>query len=120
MRQLWHWREHEAQRADLPPFKIMGHQKILDLAIWAASHPKGSLMHGPKLPCHCTGRRFEALEKAIRKAKNTPESRWPKSRKRPRSTEIKPDLRPQIEALRTECSRVANVPSIRRPSPGGD
>ena len=32
VRELWHWREHEAQEADIPPFKVLGNQGILDLA----------------------------------------------------------------------------------------
>ena len=109
VRQIWYWRENESRRADLPPFKIMGNKLILDLAVWAASHPRSPLRHGPKLPRHCTGHRLSALKRAIRKARHLPETKWPGPRKRRRESTLNGHvLKSEVEALRTECSRLAD------------
>ncbi len=107
VRQLWYWRENEAKRADIPPFKIMGNQQILELALWAASYPTDSLIDTQivKLPRHCTGDRLEALKSAIRQAQNLPETDWPKKRKRHYRSVLSSPL---IKTLRAQCSRIAD------------
>lgn len=40
LKAVWHWREIEAEKADLPVFKVMNNETILDLAEWAAESPK--------------------------------------------------------------------------------
>ncbi|RJP31392.1 MAG: hypothetical protein C4527_08050 [Candidatus Omnitrophota bacterium] len=112
VRRIWRWREDEAQRADRPPFKIMGNPAILELAIWAASHPSVSLAHGPRLPRHCQGRRLRALERAIRKALETPLSKWPEKRKARPSPNREPDCSRVVEALWDECYRIAETLGI--------
>ena len=107
VRELWHWREREAIKANRPPFKIMGNQRIVELAIWASEHRKTSLRRGPKLPRHCTGQRFKALEKAVHKALSLPESEWPDHRKPKPQIESVPDFKPQMRLLREECARIA-------------
>ncbi|MFC1806628.1 HRDC domain-containing protein, partial [Planctomycetota bacterium] len=54
VRELWQWRESEAQKADLPPFRVLGNHQLLELALWAASHPRRAPDRGPKLPRNCT------------------------------------------------------------------
>jgi ribonuclease D len=80
VRQLWGWRDQEARRADLPPFKILGDEGLLALALWAESHPQALLATGPKLPRHVTGRRFELLGAALREAAQLGPSDWPEPR----------------------------------------
>jgi ribonuclease D len=106
-RSIWHWREKEAQKVDLPPFKIMVNHLILDLAVWAARYPKKSLKYGPKLPRTCAGKRFEALQKAIRKGLKVPPNEWPKQRKPTHTRNDVPDCRDRVLILRRECSRLA-------------
>jgi ribonuclease D len=38
LKSLWHWREAEAERSDLPPFKIMVNEKLVGLADWTEHH----------------------------------------------------------------------------------
>jgi ribonuclease D len=108
VREIWHWREKQAREADLPPFKIMGNQKILDLAQWAESHPRSSLQQGPRLPRTCSGRRLVLLKKAIRRARHVPPSKMPPPR-RPgmKSTNSRNPDRETVQALRAECDRLA-------------
>ncbi len=110
LRSLFHWRDLEARRVDLPPFKILGNRQLLELAIQAAARPKGGLPAGTKLPRNCTGKRLQALKEAFRDAAGKTEAQWPcvlRHEKRP----------PQVpkalqEAIRTECDRVAGETGI--------
>jgi len=107
LREIWHWRENEAQQADLPPFKIMGNNKMLDLVMWGSAHPNSPLSNGPDLPRNCTGNRRYYLEKAIQKARNLPPSEWPHFPKQPRPIAQPPNCKAQIEALMNECAQIA-------------
>jgi ribonuclease D len=112
VKQIWHWREKEAQRADLPPFKIMGNNLILDLARYAAAHPNGLFTNGPRLPRHFTTRRLHGLQRVLERVRRQPESRWPEHRRgRPR-----PSSSRLLEALKHECARIAEelgiMPSV--------
>ena len=40
MKELWHWREQEAETVDLPVFKVLHSELLLDLAEWCAEHPR--------------------------------------------------------------------------------
>jgi len=107
VRELWRWRDHEARKADRPPFKIMGNQQLLDLALWAESHPRASLRKGPKLPRHCTGRRLARLEKAVARARALPESSWPEPLETPRATHWNPGDRELADRLKERCRQLA-------------
>ena len=108
VRELWHWREREAQRADLPPFRILGNRQLLDLALWTVLHPTASLAHGPRLPRTCKGRRLMALRQAVDRAHHLPESEWPEHpRRTPRPPPIGRAARRRIEVLRAACVRLA-------------
>jgi len=114
VRQIWYWRENEARKADLPPFKIMGNQQIIVLSVWAASNPTPLKLDGPKLPRNCRGNRLAALRRAIQKAQKLPQSKWPVHRKGRRDTESESSIsKVEFEAMRTECSRVARAQGIQ-------
>jgi len=81
-RELWRWREREAQRADRPPFKILGDAGLLELAVWAESHPRANLAQAPRLPRDFRGARLESLREAIRRAGRLGPSDWPEPRLR--------------------------------------
>lgn len=106
---VWHWRERQAQKADRPPFKIMGNHLIIDLAVWAASHKKADLQHGPKLPRNCTGSRLKALDKALEKAREMDESDLPDHRRGRRGEDMGENLRHRMKVLREQCSKTAEA-----------
>jgi ribonuclease D len=82
VRELWKWREREAQRADRPPFKILGPEALLELAVWAERHPRAGLDHAPKLPRDFRGARLESLREAIQRAGGLGPADWPEPRLR--------------------------------------
>ncbi|MBI9017747.1 MAG: HRDC domain-containing protein [Phycisphaerae bacterium] len=70
VKNIWLWREEQAQITDVPPFKVMGNQLIIDLAIWKSEKPYSKLKNAdcPRLPRNCSGDRFRSLGKAIKDA----------------------------------------------------
>lgn len=107
MRELWHWRERESQKADIPPFKVMAPKLLIHLAAWAAGHPKMPLSKGPRLARNCSGRRLEELKKAIAIAHNMPESQQPGHLKPKKGTRPAPETETMVDALRDEIAEIA-------------
>ncbi|MCH7909091.1 MAG: HRDC domain-containing protein [Candidatus Hydrogenedentes bacterium] len=109
VRELWKWREAEAQKADRPPFKIMGNQQLIELAQWASAHADKPVTQGPRLPRHCDGGRLRALESAIRCAERLPKSKWPEKHKRREAPGLRGnDSKRQLEAVRSACAALAH------------
>lgn len=61
LREIWKWREHEAIAANKPPFFILSHETLVDLAAAAAA---GGDFHA-LLPRHLYERRRASLIKAV-------------------------------------------------------
>jgi ribonuclease D len=119
VREIWHWREREAQKQNRPPFKVFGNPEMLELAQWAARHPKKEITEWSRLPRNLGGARLEGLVRAVKKARSLPESQWPPQRK-PRAVQApQPDCRHEIEVLQEECRRLAEglgiAPSVLAP-----
>lgn len=116
LRACWHWREREARKANRPPFKILGNQQLIELAKWAAKNPKKALSKGPKLPRHCTGKRYKALESAVEKVHDLPSKKWPKARLKKSNGNHQ---KAETEVLKRECAKVARdlgiSPSVLAP-----
>jgi ribonuclease D len=116
VREIWLWRENEAQQADLPPFKVAGNQLIIELAQWASirsdksgpgekRNPPIGWATGPKLPRNCVGERLSKLKDAIQKARAMREPNWPPLRIGNNYTPV--EYPPELELLRAECDRLA-------------
>ena len=105
VKELWYWREHEAQQVDLPPFKVAGNQLLVDLALWA-SHNRGHTSGGrPRLPRNCVGSRLAGLEDAISRARYMREPEWPPLRVG--NGMVAPEHGPELDRLRAECAAIA-------------
>jgi ribonuclease D len=107
LRELWHWRDAHARRANVPPFKILGNEQILEVLRWAECHPGAPLRQGPKLPRNIDGSRLRTLEEALARAAGLPNAQWPEIRRRDRDQAPRSDCKEQIDALRGECARIA-------------
>lgn len=62
LRELWHWREQEALASNRPPFFILAHETLVDVAAAAADHRPIE----PLLPAQLSPRRRAGLMRAIR------------------------------------------------------
>jgi ribonuclease D len=104
VREVWRWRESEAKRADLPPFKIVGEKHILEIALWAEAHGRRPFAAIPGLPRNCSGRRLDSLRRALAKARGMPSAQWPDHL----ASVAKKFSRPtRSKELRHECERLA-------------
>lgn len=75
LKAIWHWREAEAEKADLPVFKVMNNDTLLDLAKWAAefSHmPPPAFGHWPHRMSHSRGEKLISAIEESRKAEPIP------------------------------------------------
>ena len=106
LKYIWHWREIQSQKADLPPFKIMINAAMIALAGWASGHHGKSLSRGPRLPRNCVGQRLKLLEKAIEKAHSLPESEWEIHRKTKSGKKPSASAQHIAEAIKVACTEI--------------
>ena len=78
LRELWHWREAEAVGANKPPFFIINHQALVDIAAAAAIAKPIE----PFLPRHMSERRSAGLMRAIGRGHDIPPDHHPKHLRR--------------------------------------
>ncbi len=73
LRELWHWREHEAITANRPPFFVLSHDSMIALANAAAARqPVENL-----IPPHMHPRRRRDLLAAVRAGQAVPPEKYP-------------------------------------------
>ena len=106
LREVWRWRDQHARSANLPAFRVLGNQEILDLVRWAESHPGVSLDQGPKLPRNIVGAQLTTLEEAIARVTRMDEKEWPELTKRDHDAP-RIDCIEEINSLRAECAQIA-------------
>jgi ribonuclease D len=107
VRELWHWRDRHARRANIPSFKIFGNQQMLDLVQWLDSHPAVPLQQGPKLPRNIRDTLLLTLEEAIARAAGMKPAEWPERRTPERPAALPAAVIEQTNALRGECVGIA-------------
>jgi ribonuclease D len=107
LRELWHWRDQHARRANVPSFKIFGNQQLLDLVQWLDSHPTVPLDQEPKLLRNIRDARLRTLEEAIARVAGMDPAQWPERRRHELPDVPTADVTERIDALRGECARIA-------------
>jgi len=96
LRELWHWREKEAVRANKPPFFIMRHESLSEVAA-EASEKRSS--RGLKLPHYLTSRRRHGLIEAVEHGLEVPATDRP-THVRIRTRRMTPEELDRVEVLR--------------------
>jgi ribonuclease D len=105
LRELWYWREREAESSDLPVFKVMHTELMLDLARWCAEHPRVPPMGAPCWPRRSSSGRGERLMEAVDRGRRAePIARLPRAERpqRDRAAELR------MEKVRAHRDKVAN------------
>lgn len=77
LKALWHWREREARRSNRPPFFILSHDRLLELARGSV---EGGNLNG-LLPRRMAARRRRAIRETIARARSQPPSSFPERSK---------------------------------------
>ncbi|MCE0498883.1 MAG: ribonuclease D [Methylacidiphilales bacterium] len=104
VKELWHWREKEAETVDLPVFKVLHNELLLDLAVWCAENPRVPPMGAPCWPRRSSPPRSERLVEAIERGRAAPPIPRPPRPERP-PRDIAAEQR--MEKLRAHRDKVA-------------
>ena len=95
LRELWHWREHEAVAANRPPFFVLAHEVLVGLA--------GAVGHGREvesiIPTYLNPRRRDGILKSVERALALPDTRWPHHLRR-HGHRLTPGDKRRLEELR--------------------
>jgi ribonuclease D len=73
LRELWEWRESEAIAANKPPFFVLSHQILVDIAAAAATDRPVEGLY----PRHLSDRRRRELSKAVKRGMAVPAAEYP-------------------------------------------
>jgi ribonuclease D len=73
VRAVWHWREREARESNKPPYFILPHEVLLEIAAAVESGHEISRV----LPRHLSERRRHQIASTVQSALALPESDWP-------------------------------------------
>jgi ribonuclease D len=104
VKELWYWREKEAEVVDLPVFKVLHNELLLDLAEWSAANPRVPPMGAPRWPHRSSPARSERLAEAIERGRLAPPvPRPPRGERPPRDKEAEV----RMEKLRLHRDTVA-------------
>ncbi|MBX7244729.1 MAG: HRDC domain-containing protein [Candidatus Sumerlaeaceae bacterium] len=105
LRSLWHWRDTEAQRVNLPPFRVLSNEALVALAAWGEKNDDYATV--PKLPRNCTGRRLHALKKAVTQARRLPDSQLPKP-----IVSARPPRIPNFDELNSKLKQIRDAKAV--------
>lgn len=110
-RELWHWREAEATALNRPPFFLLAHDTLLDLADAATSDRPVEPLIPKRYPPH----RKHSIRKAIEAGLQIPVDEWPMPR-RHRGRPLTMRQKEELERLRVhrdaEATRLGLNPSL--------
>ena len=73
LREIWHWREEEALKTGKPPYFVLSHEKLIELA---SATPEAHLLS--LLPPHVSSRRLTGIAAAIERGLQTPAGDQPR------------------------------------------
>ena len=105
LREIWKWRDEEAKKGDIPPFKILNNHYLFALADWASQNRENlNFEEIPKLPKNIYGNRLEVLQNVISNATKIPKSEWPEGKIRSAKRTV---FGPELNELREECAKTA-------------
>jgi ribonuclease D len=120
LRELWGWREKEAEGWDRPVFMVLLNDRMLELAEWAAAHPRGDLSRAPELPRRWPPRRWKSLRAALERAWAIPAAEHPAPHAHPPRPPFDPQFGPRLDRLKAARHAIAEGlkldPSILAPN----
>jgi ribonuclease D len=99
---LWEWREEEAARRDLAPFRLVPPELLLRMAAWAATHKEN--VPAKWLPRHLGEKDRSRLAAALARAKGSPADLLPAAKPR---LKLSSEAARRLEELNQARSRLA-------------
>lgn len=111
LREFWAWREREAQESDVPVFKILQNEKLIELSVWCSEELK-SVYEWPLFDKQIKRRqRGERLEKARNAAKRLSQDKWPlrKIRQPQTQMDVNPEVFERIKSARDVAAEALGI-----------
>lgn len=107
LRELWHWREREALAANRPPFFVLAHERLVEMA--AAVAERKPVDH--LFPTRMHPRRKETLAATLQTAQTIPPERFPERirHRSPRPTEAEFRRFREIEKRRDQQAHLLGI-----------
>lgn len=100
LKELWHWREEEAERRDRPSFKILHSETLVEIARWADTNRGADIALWPKAPRNVKGEYRDILNSLLQKAAHLPPTRYTEAQSlRPRR-KWHPSSQEKLEAMK--------------------
>lgn len=111
LREIWGWREQEAQRRDLPPFRVANNEALLRLAKLARERESvGDALEAWRIPLSGEPRR--ALAAALERGRGCPPAEWPGLPAGRRPPRPEPEVEARSNRLREARDRIAKELAI--------
>lgn len=113
LRNLWLWREDEAQKHDVPVFKVMKNEWLLELACWGAANMQQPLTRFPHYKAVANWKsRAARLERALREARKLAAGKRPviKKVKNGERRNVDPELLERLKAIRDRIAAQLELP----------
>ena len=106
LKEIWDWREIDAERVDVPPFRVLGSHQIVAIVQSADA--------GRPLPIPFRSRsRREGLEDAVERGLKTPQAEWPR-RESTRGRRPTPEEEAAFERIKLRRDAVADAIGLER------
>ncbi|HXV18781.1 MAG TPA: HRDC domain-containing protein [Candidatus Omnitrophota bacterium] len=101
LKELWDWREKEAERKDRPPFKVLHTEQLLAIAEFAEKHPGADVAELPKAPRNIKGEHRDALNRTLVSAASKPPLRYEEKKTgKPKHRRMNKEAERRFDALR--------------------
>jgi ribonuclease D len=112
LKNLWYWRDHEAQRRDRPSFKVVNTDVLIDVAKWAAEHSGQDVATMPKAPSNVRRDYRDIMNRLVREAEAGPQAVFvvpPKSRERQRWGNAESKRMDELKKVRDEITEPLKI-----------
>lgn len=106
LKAVWYWRDEEAQQRNLPPFKVLPNDRLLEIARRFAGEKKLSQEDLPRMPRHLKSETLETLVELICQEAHRPPEEWPSHHRATRPKLPMPDSR-LVDKLRIIRAQLA-------------
>jgi ribonuclease D len=107
VRAVWQWRQEQADKANMSPFRILHNEQLIRLALWAQQQEQIRPDTLPRLPKHCKGNRLRLLVESMQEAANLPPEQWPGPLRNKRGTRPSAEVLRKTELLKKACQDIA-------------
>jgi ribonuclease D len=108
LKELWGWREKEAERKDRPPFKVLHTEQLLLIAEYAEKHPGADVAELPKAPRNIKGEHRDALNRVLAAAASKPPLRYEEKKTgKPKHRRMNKEAERRFDALRKSREEIA-------------